>query len=111
MRNEIENSMKLKQKDIKKEIQRSMPSQKELQKQIEKSMKLKQKDIEKMTADFAQFVPSQQELEQMRRQIDESIKNLTPQLQQQMEQFKKQMEQQKIDIQILLKGLDTDREF
>ena len=111
MRKDIEGSMKLKQKDIKKEIQRSMPSQKELQKQIEKSMKLKQKDIEKMTADFAQFVPSQQELEQMRRQIDESIKNLTPQLQQQMEQFKKQMEQQKIDIQILLKGLDTDREF
>ena len=33
----------------------------------------------------------------MRQKIDESMKNWTPQLQQQMEQFKKQMEEQKLE--------------
>jgi len=114
MRKDIERSMKLSQKDIEKmqkEIQKSIPSQEDLQKQIEKAMKLKQKDIEKMKADIAQSMPSQQELDQMRREIDESMKNWTPQLQQEMEQFKKQMEQQKLDLQLMLKGLDTGREF
>ncbi len=118
MRKDIEDSMKLKQKDIEKmqkEIQKSMPSQKELQKQIEKSMKLKQKDIEKMQHDIQAWVPSQQELERMRRDIDESMKSWTPQLQQQlqqqMEQFKKQLEEQKLNLQEMLKGWDTEREF
>ncbi len=39
------------------------------------------------------------------------MKNWTPQLQQQMEQFKKQMEQQKLDLQQMLKGFDSEREF
>ncbi len=118
MRKDIERSMKLKQKDIEKmqkEIQKSLPSQKELQKQIEKSMKLKQKDIEKMRSDVQAWASSQQEMDQMRREIDESMKNWTPQfqqeLQQEMEQFKKQMEEQKLDLQQMLKGLDSEREF
>jgi len=100
MRKDIEDSMKLKQKDIEKmqkEIQKSVPSQKdlaEMQKQIEKSVK-----------------PAQKEVEQMRREIDDSMKSWTPQLQQEMEQLRKQMEQQKLDLQQMMKGFETDREF
>ena len=114
MRADIERSTKMSQKDIakmQKEIQKSLPSQRDLQKQIEKSMKLKQKDIEQMQHELAQFAPSQQELDQMRREIDESMKNWTPQLQQEMEQLKKQMEEHKLDLQEMLKGLDSEREF
>jgi len=114
MRADIERSMKLKQKDIEKmqkEIQKSLPSQQDVQKQVEKAMKLKQKDIQQMQHNLAQFMPSQQDLEQMRREIDESMKNWTPQLQQQMEQLKKQMEEHKLDLQQMLKGLDSEHEF
>jgi len=114
MGDDIQRSMKLTQKDIEKaqkEIQKSLPSQKDLEKQIEKSMKLKQKDLEKMQHDLAQSLPSQQQLDEMRRTIDESLKSWTPQLQQEMEQFKKQMEQQKFDLQEMLKGFGTEREF
>jgi hypothetical protein len=114
MRADIERSMKLKQKDLEKmqkEIQKSLPSQAELQQQIEKSMKLKQKDIEEMQRNFAQFKPSPQELEQMRREIEESMKTWAPQFQQQMEQVKKQMEEHKLDLQQMLKGLDSEHEF
>jgi len=114
MGDDIQRSMKLTQKDIEKaqkEIQKSLPSQKDLEKQIEKSMKLKQKDLEKMQHDLAQSLPSQQQLDEMRRTIDESLKSWTPQLQQEMEQFKKQMEQQKFDLREMLKGFGTEREF
>jgi serine protease Do len=118
MRQEIERSMKLSQKDIEKmqkqiqkEVQKSIPSQQELQKQIEKSMKLKQKDLEKMKIDIQAAMPSQQELDQIRREVDESMKSWTPQLQQQMEQLKKQMEEQKLNLQEMLKGFGTEREF
>ena len=114
MRDDIQRSMKLTQKDVEKmqkQIQKSLPSQKDLQKQVEKSMKLKQKDIEKMQHDLAQSMPSQQQLDEMRREIDESIKSWTPQLQQEMEQFRKQMEQQKLDLQQMIKGFGTEREF
>jgi len=114
MRDAIQLSMKLGQKDIEKiqkQIQKSLPSQQDLQKQIEKSMKLKQKDIEKMQHDLAQSLPSQQQLDEMRRDIDESMKSLTPRLQQEMEQLKRQMEQQKLDLQQMMKGFDTEREF
>jgi len=47
----------------------------------------------------------------MRREVDESMKTWTPQLQQEMEQLKKQMEQQKLDLQQMLKGFETEREF
>ena len=90
------------------DIQKSIPSQEELQKQIEKAMKLKQRDLEKMKLDLKAYMPSQQELDQMRREVDESMKNLTPQLQQQMEQFKKQMEEQKLNLQEMLKGFDNE---
>ena len=60
-------------------------------------------------------MPSQQELDQIRREINESMKNWTPQLQQQlqqqMEQFEKQMEEQKPNLQEMLKGLENEREF
>src|SRR5271167_546261 len=117
MREEIERSMKLKQKDIEKmqkEIQKSLPSQKDLekmQKQFEKSMKLQQKDLEKMRIDIQAAMPTQQEFDQIRREVDESMKNWTPQLQQQMEQLKKQMEEQKLNLQEMLKGLDSEHEF
>jgi serine protease Do len=114
MRQDIQRSMKLSQKDIEKmqkEIQKSLPSQKDLQKQIEKSMKLKQKDIEKMQRDVQAYAPKQEQLDQMRREIDESLKNWTPQLQQQMEQFKKQMEEQKLNLQEMLKGFEDQHEF
>src|SRR5271165_4336271 len=114
MRDAIQLSMKLGQKDIEKiqkQIQKSLPSQQDLQKQIEKSMKLKQKDIEKMQHDLAQSLPSQQQLDEMRRDIDESMKSLTPRLQQEMEQLIRQMEQQKLDLQQMMKGFDTEREF
>src|SRR5271166_1065645 len=117
MRDDIQQSMKPNQKDIEemqKQTQKSVPSQKDfekMQKQIQKSMKLKQKDIEKMTHEIVQSMPSQQQLDEMRREIDESMKSWTPQFQQQMEQLKKQMEQQKLDLQQMLKGFDTEREF
>jgi serine protease Do len=114
MRDDIQQSMKMSQKDIEKmqeQIQKSVPSQKDLQEQIEKSMKLKQKDIEKMRHDLAQSMPSQQQLDEMRRQIDESMKSWTPQLQQEMEQFRKQMEQHKLDWQQMMKGFETEQEF
>lgn len=114
MRDDIQQSMKLKQKDIeeiRKQIQKSLPSQKDLQKQIEESMKLKQMDIEKMKNDIVQSMPSQQQLDEMRREIDQSMKSWTPQFQQQMEQLKQQMEQQKFDLQQMLNGFDTEREF
>ncbi len=114
MRDDIQRSMKMSQKDIEKmqeQIQKSVPSQKDLQKQIEKSMKLKQEDIEKMQHDLAQSMPSQQQLDEMRRQIDESMKSWTPQLQQEMEQFRKQMEQHKLDWQQMMKGFETQQEF
>ncbi len=90
------------------DIQKSIPSQVELQKQIDEAMKLKQRDLEKMKLDLKAYMPSQQELDQMRREVDESMKNLTPQLQQQMEQFKKQMEEQKLNLQEMLKGFDNE---
>jgi hypothetical protein len=39
------------------------------------------------------------------------MRNLTPQLQQQMEELKKQLEEHKLDLQQLMKGPDTDHEF
>jgi serine protease Do len=114
MRQDIQGSMKLSQKDIEKmqkEIQKSLPSQKDLQKQIEKAMELKQKDIEKMQRDVQAYAPTQEQLDQMRHEIDESFKNWTPQLQQEMEQFKKQMEEQKLKLQEMLKGFGDQHEF
>jgi len=118
MRQDIERSMKLKQKDIEKmqkdvqkEVQKSIPSQQELQKQIEESMKLKQKELEKMKVDLKAFMLSPEEMEQIRRDVDESMKGLTPQLQQEMEQFRKQMEEQKLNLQEMLKGHENEQEF
>jgi serine protease Do len=115
MRQNIERSMKLQQKDIEKmqkqiqkEVQKSIPSQQELQKQIEKSMKLQQKDLEKMRINIQAAMPTQQQLDEIRRQVDESMKNLTPQLQQQMEQIKKQMEEQKLNLQEMVKGFQNE---
>src|SRR5208337_4406344 len=99
MRKDIEHSMKLQQKNIEKmrrDLESSMPSQ---------------KDFEQLQRNIEQSAPSQQELEQMRREVDESMKTWTPQLQQEMEQLKKQMEQQKLDLQQMLKGFETEREF
>ena len=56
-------------------------------------------------------MPSEQDMQQMRQQVEDAMKNWTPQFQQQMEQLKKQMEQQKLDMQQLMKDFDTDREF
>jgi serine protease Do len=111
MRQDIERSMKLSQEDIEKmqqQIQKSVPSQKELQKQIEKSMKLNQKDLDKMRLNIQAAMPSQEQLDQLRREVDESMKNWTPQLQ---EQLKQQMEQQKLNLQEMLKSFHSDHEL
>ena len=101
MRHEIEKSMKVKQKDLEK-----------MARKMEKSIKPSQKQIEKMTREFeASARPTQEEIEQMRQQIQESMKNWTPQFEQQMKDLQKQMEQQKLDLQLMLKGFDTEREF
>jgi hypothetical protein len=39
------------------------------------------------------------------------MKSWTPQLQQEMQEFQKQMEQQKLDLQQMMKGFGTEREF
>ena len=104
MRQDIQRSMQLKQKDIEKmqeQIRKSIPSQQELQKQIDEAMKLRQKDLEKMKIDLQAYMPSQQEMEETRREVEESIKNLTPQLQQ-------QMEEQRLNLQEMLKGFEKE---
>ena len=100
MRREIEKSMKLKQKDMEK-----------MAREIEKSAKPTQKQMEKMTRDIAKSVPTQERLDQMRHDIQESMKNWTPQFQQEMQELQKQMEQQKLDLQQMLKGLGTEHEY
>ncbi|MGZ4733743.1 MAG: PDZ domain-containing protein [Terriglobales bacterium] len=100
MRREIEKSMKMKQKDMEK-----------MAREIEKSAKPTQKQIEKMARDIAKSVPTQQELDQMQHDIQESMKSWTPQLQQEMEEFRKQMEQQKLDLQQMMKGFATEHEY
>jgi serine protease Do len=85
------------------------PSQQEMEQMrqdLERSMKLKQKDIEKMQSDIQASMPTQQEFDEIRREVDESMRNWTPQFQQQMEQFKKQMEEQKLNLQEMLKGFE-----
>lgn len=99
MHQDVERSMKLSHGDLAKmqqEIQKSVPSLEELQ---------------KMRINIQAAMPSQQELDQIRRQVDESMKNWTPQLQQQMEQLKKQMEEQKLNLNEMLKGLESEPEF
>jgi membrane-associated protease RseP (regulator of RpoE activity) len=100
MRREIEKSMKLKQKDMEK-----------MSREIEKSAMPTQKQMEKMTGDIAKSVPTQERLDQMRHDIQESMKNWTPQFQQEMQELQKQMEQQKLDLQQMLKGLGTEHEY
>ena len=56
-------------------------------------------------------LPSQKDLDEMRRQIEASSKEWTPKLQQQMDELKKQMEQQKFDLQKMLQEFNSDREF
>jgi serine protease Do len=127
LRPELERS----QREMVAQLQPSEKEMKQLRHDIEKSMKRNQKDIEKMQKEILKSVPSQQDMEkmrqdvqasmndlpsneqmqQMRRDVEESMKNWTPQLQQQMEQLRKQMEQQKFDFQQMLKGFGTEHEF
>ena len=101
MRRDIEKSMKIKQKDVEK-----------MAREIAKAAKPDQKQIEKMTRDLADSAqPTQEELDQMRRDIQESMTNWTPQLRQEMQELQKQMEQQKLDLQQMMKGFGTEREF
>jgi len=51
-------------------------------------------------------------MQQMRRQVEESMKNWTPQLQHQMEQLRQQiLEQQRLNLQEMLEGFDKQHEF
>ncbi len=133
MRSDLQKSMQLSQKDIermRRDIQRSVPSQSDIEKMQSDVAKAfpSPADVEKMRSDVANSVPSpadmekmrseiqaslptQADLDRMRQQIDDSLKSLTPQLQQQMQELKKQMEQQKLDMQEMMKGLDSEREF
>ena len=123
MRREIEKSMKAQQEEwaksarswsqdtekMRAEIQRSRPSQQELdemKRQIQQSMP-SAKDIEEMRRQALASMPSQKELDDMRKQIEESMKSFTPQLQKEMEQLRKQLEQQRLDLQQMMR----DREF
>ncbi|MGA2687286.1 MAG: PDZ domain-containing protein [Candidatus Korobacteraceae bacterium] len=134
MRSEIEKSMKHQQKDIdkmsrelaksakpsqkemeqmKRQLQASLPSQKdldEMRRQVEQSVP-SQKDIDEMKRQLQTSLPSQKDLDEMRHQIESSMKNLTPEMQQQMEQLKKQMEEQKFDLQQMLKDFNKGSEF
>ena len=100
MRRQIEKAMKLKQKDMEK-----------MAREIEKSAMPTQKQMEKMTRDIVKSVPTQEQLDQMQHDIQESMKNWTPQFQQEMEELQKQMEQQKLDLQQMLKGFGSEREY
>jgi len=119
LRRELQQSMKLSQKEMakmQKELRKSMPSEKDLRKiqeDIAKSMPL-QADMDQMQqeiADSLKNIPTSQELEQMRHDVEESMKKWAPQLQQQMEELKKQMQQQKLDFQQLMKDQDNDLEY
>jgi predicted nucleic acid-binding Zn-ribbon protein len=67
--------------------------------------------MEQMKRQLQASLPSQKDLDEMRHQIEASMKNWTPELQQQMEQLKKQMEQQKLDLQQMLKDFNSGSEF
>jgi serine protease Do len=100
MRSELEKSMKLRQQDIG-----------TMSRELAKSAKPTQKEMEQMKRQVQASLPSQKDLDEMRRQIDSSMKNWTPELQQQMEELKKQMEEQKLDLQQMLKEFNSDRQF
>ncbi|MGB8889096.1 MAG: PDZ domain-containing protein [Candidatus Korobacteraceae bacterium] len=134
MRREIEKSMKQQQKDIDKmaremaksakpaqkemeqmqrELQKSIPSQQdidEMKREVEASVP-SQKDLDEMKREVRESVPSQQELDDMRRQAEDSMKNWTPQMQQQMEQLKKEMEQHKLDLQQMMQEFSNDHQL
>lgn len=117
MRREIEKSMKHQQKDIDKmsrELAKSAkPTQKEmeqLRQQVQQSMPT-QKDFDEMKRQLQTSLPSQKDLDEMRHQIESSMKNLTPELQQQMEELKKQMKEQKFDLQQMLQDFNNRSEF
>jgi len=134
MRREIEKSMKQQQKEIDKMsrkiaassmpaqkemeqmqqgMQRFMPSQKdldEMKQQFQSSMP-SEKDMEDMKAQALASMPSQTELDDMRQNIEKSMQNLTPQLQQEMQQMQKQMEQQKVDLQQMMKEFSNGPQF
>ena len=103
MRSDIEKSMKSQQKDIEK-----------AQKQALKAVP-SQQDMEKMRQEIQasmKNIPSDAEMQQMRRQVEESMKNWTPQLQHQMEQLRQQiLEQQRLNLQEMLEGFDKQHEF
>jgi serine protease Do len=133
MRRDIEKSMKASQKDFDKmsrelakssvptqkemekmreQIQKSMPSQKdfdEMSRQLQLSLS-SQKDFDEMTRKAMVSAPSQKELDDMRQQIEDSMKNWTPQLQQEMQDVQKQMEQQKQQLQQMLKDFHPSPE-
>jgi len=56
-------------------------------------------------------MPTQQQIDEMRQQVEDWMKTWTPQFQLQMEELKKQMEQHKLDLQELLKSQDKEKEF
>ncbi len=101
MQHELQKSMRLSQKDLEhitRDLQKSLPSEKqlaEMRSQLQKSAPT-QKQIDEM---IQQSLPTQKQMDEMRRQLEDSMKNWTPQLQQQMEELKKQMEQFKLDWQ------------
>jgi serine protease Do len=128
LRPELERS----QQEMVAELQPSEKELKQMRHDIEKSMKLQQKDIEKAQKQALKSVPSQQDMEkmrqeiqasmknlpsdaemqQMRREVEESMKNWTPQLQHQMEQLRKQiLEQQRLNLQEMMEGFDKQHEF
>ena len=56
------------------------------------------KEVPALRSQIEKSMPSQKQMDEMRRQVEESMKNWTPQLQQQMEELRKQMEQFKVEV-------------
>lgn len=111
MRREAEKTMKAQQKNaqrmsremakvitprdiekMRKEIQKSLPSDKDweqMRQQVQKSLP----SAEEMRRQVQAAMPTEAQWEEMHRQIDESMKSITPEMQKQMEEWRKAMEE------------------
>ena len=99
MQREMQKSLTLHQQDIERltrELRESLPSQEQ---------------IARMQGEIAKSVPTQKQMDEIRRQVEESMKSWTPQLQQQMDQLKKQMERQRLNLEDILRDPESEREF
>lgn len=119
MQDDVRHSMQASQQEIarmQKELTQSLLSpeaQAKLRQQIEQSMP-SQKDWDQMqrnVQDSLKNLPSHADLENIRHDVEQSLQEWTPQFQQQMEQLRKELEQQKLDLQLMMKDKDSDKQY